>query len=586
MKNTKDKNFNKKNIIKFISLIICCILSNNIFATAFTPPPTDKSVELLGTIFGSNIGATYLGGQSALVLSAIFEKLNVIVVSIGTIILSYIGIVSTINTAQEGQAMGKKWSSIWLPLRSMIGMLLMAPTPGSGYSVIQATVMWIIMQGIGAADAVWNTVLDYLSHGISSTSKIEIEDIYREVLLEDGDLLTKELLNAAICMQSIKAIANGYAKDTDGTTITASPFVRQYGNDIKPYPSRDIKITPVDLKSITRPQAVTYQGALYIGSRLSSHISKNKGDIAATEQQFCGKINVQATVDPSELSALNLEGSALMKETAKRAEFAYKQKIKTLQAMLTTLLPVANQIVKSSGTTSSPGFVSLSRDTYVNMISVLIRPTMAENTILDAVEKGRRYGWIAAGSYYFVLNQAMQQSLLDTANTPQQIPAIANAINSNISSIPSCKNNQDCSINNLTSARSLSVIKPFLYNPAEIKFIGSRLIDASIYAEQDEAVDGRLGIDTLINDTNNSNNNVFEPLQRLNTQAIQWLQDQISRDKNGKHIEDPLLGQANLGSKIMHAAEGIWFALVAMSIKAGGSASFILKANKKNLKLK
>ena len=116
--------------LNYLSLPILYFIAPNVFAGVFDPPPSDQSLAYLGMIFGSNVGTIYLGGAANPVLAQMFEQFNTIIVAIGTVVISYIGIVSTINTAQEGQTMGKKWSSIWLPMRSMMGMLLMVPTPG------------------------------------------------------------------------------------------------------------------------------------------------------------------------------------------------------------------------------------------------------------------------------------------------------------------------------------------------------------------------------------------------------------------------------------------------------------------------
>ncbi|MBA2710388.1 MAG: type IVB secretion system protein DotA, partial [Tatlockia sp.] len=86
------------------------------------------------------------------------------VLALGGIVIMYTLIVSTMNTAQEGQMLGQKWSSIWIPLRSTLGLALLIPK-ASGYCLMQIFVMWIVVQGVGAADKVWNAALGYLNRG-------------------------------------------------------------------------------------------------------------------------------------------------------------------------------------------------------------------------------------------------------------------------------------------------------------------------------------------------------------------------------------------------------------------------------------
>jgi len=176
----------------------------------FAPPPTDKSVDLLGHILGTRVGAVYLGGVANPALMHMFQIFNAAIMALATLIVSYTGIISTLNTAQEGQVMGRKWSSIWIPMRSILGMIVIVPTPASGYSVIQTAVMWCIMHGIGAADVVWNGVLQDLSNGLSPATALtrqadtdpRMNRIYDSLELIGADS-AESLLRSAVCMQTI-----------------------------------------------------------------------------------------------------------------------------------------------------------------------------------------------------------------------------------------------------------------------------------------------------------------------------------------------------------------------------------------------
>jgi len=139
--------------------------------------------------------------------------------------------------------MGKKWSSIWIPLKAVTGMLLMVPTPGSGYSLVQVVVMWVVLQGVGAANFIWNIVADQIQQGYNVSSRIQIEEPEPEKL----DALTKNILMASTCMytfnnfnplpgvllndqgypQPIHMITSRYTPETPQITIS-------FGNEINP----------------------------------------------------------------------------------------------------------------------------------------------------------------------------------------------------------------------------------------------------------------------------------------------------------------------------------------------------------------
>src|SRR3990167_9715640 len=131
--------------------------------SVFTVSSTDKSVDYLYQIFGSMNGVVKTGAIDITILSTMFKTFNTIILAIGTLIVLYVMIVGVIQTAHEGEFMGKKWNNIWIPIRTVLGIAALVPI-GSGYSAIQLVMMWVILQGVGAANTVWNTALGYAAN--------------------------------------------------------------------------------------------------------------------------------------------------------------------------------------------------------------------------------------------------------------------------------------------------------------------------------------------------------------------------------------------------------------------------------------
>lgn len=131
-------------------------------ALSFAPPAGDLSVVFLGNLFGVVDGV--LHGTGSQIMGTMFGVFNSAVLALGGIIIMYTLLVSTMNTAHEGQMLGQKWSSIWIPLRSTLGLALLIPK-ASGYCLMQIFVMWVVVQGVGAADKVWEAALGYLNRG-------------------------------------------------------------------------------------------------------------------------------------------------------------------------------------------------------------------------------------------------------------------------------------------------------------------------------------------------------------------------------------------------------------------------------------
>ncbi len=129
---------------------------------SFAPPASDYSVIFLGNLFGVVDGV--LHGTGSQIMGAMFAVFNSAVLAVGGIIITYTLLVATMNTAHEGQMLGQKWSSIWIPIRTTVGLALLIPK-ASGYCLMQIFVMWIVIQGVGAADKVWEAALSYLNRG-------------------------------------------------------------------------------------------------------------------------------------------------------------------------------------------------------------------------------------------------------------------------------------------------------------------------------------------------------------------------------------------------------------------------------------
>lgn len=125
----------------------------------FQIPPNDQSVYYLGQIFGY-VG-NLLPSQGSLILGTMFKIFNTMALVLGSLIVVYTTIVGLFATAAEGEFLGKKWSGLWVPLRMVLGIAALFPT-STGYSSLQVIMMWCILQGVGAANTVWSTVLNYL----------------------------------------------------------------------------------------------------------------------------------------------------------------------------------------------------------------------------------------------------------------------------------------------------------------------------------------------------------------------------------------------------------------------------------------
>lgn len=215
-----------KKLITIVTLIILTLFSGVVLADPnsagglagkgfFTISPTDVSVGMLSRLFG-DVGIVLPGAPG--LMGALFAKFNeAVLIIIVLTTLAYTVFRSVIETAHHGEFLGKKFDSLWVPIRIITGIALIVPTI-TGYSIIQVIVMWVVMQGVGAADVTWKTALTYLqNHGHAIVTKADSNWKNNTYTPKVG----QSLLSGMLCME--KNIQTSYS-DYD-TAPAADPIL-------------------------------------------------------------------------------------------------------------------------------------------------------------------------------------------------------------------------------------------------------------------------------------------------------------------------------------------------------------------------
>ncbi len=194
-----------------------------------TNAPQDQSICYLSQVFGGMNGVltnppcvnpangqpTGYGGGAVTLLSTMFKTFNTMMLVVGALIVVYVIVVGTMKTAHEGEAMGKQWNA-WIPIRIVLGIAGLFPTAG-GYCIIQIVMMWVIVQGVGAADSLWNTVLSYVNTTGSPYAQISVPQ-------SGGMSSVRDIFKGLTCEATLgftaKNMAGGITPDTiDGTKL-------------------------------------------------------------------------------------------------------------------------------------------------------------------------------------------------------------------------------------------------------------------------------------------------------------------------------------------------------------------------------
>jgi hypothetical protein len=183
-------------------------------------------------IFGGFIYTPWGAGDSGdiTIISRAVGFTNILALFLGLVIVFYVMIGGALNTAHQGEVLGKSWSSIWLPVRTALGFGLIMPAAGIGggvMSVAQMFIIWVIVMGSNAATVLWNSLASNLSAGAPITSAIPSPGI-----TPSADMLKMLACTDAYIRQKTMGKTNLTNGDATAYTVVDS------SNKSKSYPAK------------------------------------------------------------------------------------------------------------------------------------------------------------------------------------------------------------------------------------------------------------------------------------------------------------------------------------------------------------
>ncbi|MDA8151598.1 MAG: DotA/TraY family protein [Acidithiobacillus sp.] len=144
-------------------------MSTTLTNISLIPPSGDISVHMLSSLLGSGwwkfvSGVAAPSGPGA-ILGTIFKTVDIALLLYVSAIMMYTAFVGGLATAHEGVPLGKRYHSVWAPLRGPATWFMLFPLPwAKGLAMIQVIMLVAVYWGIGVADDVWSAFVQEIPH--------------------------------------------------------------------------------------------------------------------------------------------------------------------------------------------------------------------------------------------------------------------------------------------------------------------------------------------------------------------------------------------------------------------------------------
>ena len=410
---------------KFLFTSLLCLFPSLLLADtlSLTPPSTDLSMSYLATIFGVVDGV--LHGTGSQILGTMFGAFNSIILVMASTILSYVLFVSILNTSHEGEFLGKKWSSIWVPLRTVVGVGLLLPK-ATGYSMIQIMVMWVVVQGVGAADEVWNVALNYMNHNGTIVEPVQSLKPDPKSEKADNSFLVGKAGNILKLETCMLAVQNALARQNATTTGTPGPapvpdFMSSLVVTGKASDGSNTGL-PIDYSKdkggyINFPGQDGLKGTAY---------NKYIGVCGNLNWNFIGKTGEDdRAYNPAQLSANDSASIAARQMTLDLGPLAKTLANKLVPPTGKGAVPITH--LSADESIFTPNSLVDTGEDYFGIVKPALRSLAddASKKYKEFINNAKDNGWILAGSYYYNmarLNQSIRNNTGIQAIADKLIP--------------------------------------------------------------------------------------------------------------------------------------------------------------------
>ena len=362
-----------------------------IFAFLFMPELAHATPADLFSIPSGDISKTMIldklfpPGDAPGPFGAVAAVLNSALLMAGGLMMTYILSVGTMNTAHDGEALGKKWSTAWVPFRIAGGSAMMMPMGVKGFCAAQVVVIYIITQSIGLADTVWTAYTQQgFAQSVFATSSVPTDDL---------KVIALEMLKSNDCMASLENSRAHGAPDTMMSMVQDPKIGWTYGNT----PDGGYQI---EYGISNDPRQIAICGHIV----LDKNQQLVQSGAVASDQQLA---NFQFD---SQTQALGQVQDELWQNQKTEMDLMNETMAKTATAYVlhhTQVMPAVNQSITD----------------YQLHIQMAAAKKASDNKLFKEVAKNAAaQGWVGAGQWYIHLANFQQGLAVIVAHLPKIAP--------------------------------------------------------------------------------------------------------------------------------------------------------------------
>lgn len=358
-------------------------------------PQGDWSMKLWRYVFGDFADSPFSPGTPGTLLGNLFVIFNTAIFTVGFSWAMYGVTTGVVQTAHEGEVLGKRLSTVWFPIRMTVGIAGMVPV-FKGFTLFQSLMMMMTAVGIGIGNSLWTA-------GVNSTSEMQAlvnQDNFQPTAVSDVRKTVQSIFLSGVCL----------AGEQDAETHHNPPLAS----------SQTVGVVPYALDG-------QQEGGYRFGSQ--------------DDPMKCGSVSVQANAR-SESSALAFRaGGVNYNAIATAAAQAYKNGMTTMVQSTVDLAKqwYAARKAANDNDTAPPqipmdqlnavvqNFISTSR-------SAITAQTVDAGALRDSVKSNMTaLGWFGAGAWFSTFAEA-NAAIADAAKGPTMS---ATALGSGFSNIES-----------------------------------------------------------------------------------------------------------------------------------------------------